>query len=472
MCGVTRQRFIGAILWLTTLAACVAPNPGPEPPVTDHTYTASTADFPNPERGMYSPFDLPNESDASVIRTALGNTLVHSYVRLDEWRETDLPQSFLDELDASFAAIRQSGVKVILRFAYNFGPYPDSEPDASKAQMLRHIEQLKPVLQKNADVIAWMRAGFVGAWGEWHTSTHGIDRDLGAKREVLTALLAALPASRSVQLRYPADIWQLYGDPLAEAEAFTGSDKARVGHHNDCFLSSDTDVGTYERNGTNTRAEDEARLAVMSRFTPVGGETCAPYPPLSDCESTLREMARLHFTEINQSYHPRIVSGWKRQGCLDEIRRRLGYRLALQTASFNEQVRPGGVMRLNITLTNTGFAAPVNPRPLNVVLDGPGRFVVTLGEVEVRRWEPGPASFAVSLRVPASAPAGEYRLALWLPDAAETLRDDPRYAVRFANEEVWDEASGFNVLSAAIKIDPSVTGASDPNAVAFSVLSQ
>jgi hypothetical protein len=459
------------MMLLATLAACAAPTAGPEPPVINQPYAVSEADLPNPERGMYSPFDLPNESDASVIRTALGNTLVHSYVRLDEWRETDLPQSFLDELDASFAAIRQSGVKVILRFAYNFGPYPDSEPDASKAQMLRHIEQLKPVLQKNADVIAWMRAGFVGAWGEWHTSTHGIDRDLGAKREVLTALLAALPASRSVQLRYPADIWQLYGDPLAEAEAFTGSDKARVGHHNDCFLSSDTDVGTYERNGTNTRAEDEARLAVMSRFTPVGGETCAPYPPLSDCESTLREMARLHFTEINQSYHPRIVSGWKRQGCLDEIRRRLGYRLALQTASFNEQVRPGGVMRLSVMLENTGFAAPVNPRPLNVVLDGPGRFVVTLGEMEVRRWEPGPASFAVSLRVPASAPAGEYRLALWLPDAAETLRDDPRYAVRFANEGVWDEASGFNVLSATIKIDPAVTGASDPNAVAFAVLS-
>jgi hypothetical protein len=107
-----------------------------------------------------------------------------------------------------------------------------------------------------------------------------------------------------------------------------------------------------------------------------------------------------------------------------------------------------------------------------VALDGPQRFVVTLSEVEVRRWEPGRAAFAVSLRVPASAPAGEYRLALWLPDAAETLRDDPRYAVRFANEDVWDEASGFNVLSAAIRIDPSVTGASDPNAVAFAVLSQ
>lgn len=327
-------------------------------------------------------------------------------------------QSLLDQLDLSFVAIRQSGVKVILRFAYNFGPYPDSEPDASKEQMLRHIEQLRPVLQKNADVIAWLRAGFVGAWGEWHTSTHGIDRDLEAKRDVLTALLNALPASRSVQLRYPTDIWQLYGDPLAEAEAYPGGDKARVGHHNDCFVSSDTDVGTYERGGANTRAEDQARLAVMSRFAPVGGETCAPYPPLSDCENTLREMALLHFTEINQSYHPRIVSGWKRQGCLSEIRQRFGYRLALQTASFNEQARPGGVLRLNVTLTNTGFAAPVNPHPLNVVLDRPQRFVVTLSEVEVRRWEPGTATVAVDLRVPASAPAGEYRLVLWLPDAA------------------------------------------------------
>ena len=78
-------------------------------------------------------------------------------------------------LNSIFADIREAGVKAIIRFAYNQGPYPDSEPDASKAQILRHIEQLAPLLQNNADVIAWLEAGFIGAWGEWHTSTNGLD---------------------------------------------------------------------------------------------------------------------------------------------------------------------------------------------------------------------------------------------------------------------------------------------------------
>ena len=37
-------------------------------------------------------------------------------------------------------------------------------------------------------MIVWMEAGFIGAWGEWHTSTRGLDKDPGAKHEILEAL--------------------------------------------------------------------------------------------------------------------------------------------------------------------------------------------------------------------------------------------------------------------------------------------
>ena len=42
---------------------------------------------------------------------------------------------------------------------------------------------------------------------------------------------------------------------------------------------------------------------------------------------------------------------------------------------------------------------------------------------------------------------GDYDLALWLPDASERLADDPRYAIRLANEGTWDEETGLNVLA-------------------------
>lgn len=405
----------------------------------------------NPERGFYMPVDLFGARDFSEVRAA-GFTLSRAYARLDEWRDTDLPQSFLDNLDKALDAVRAAGIKIVPRFSYNFGPYPNSEPDASKAQMLRHIAQLKPVLQKHADVIAWMEAGFVGAWGEWHTSTHGIDKDMVAKREIVNALLDALPASRMIQLRYPTDIIRMMGDPLSPAEAFTDTVKARVGHHNDCFLASDEDWGTYNREGSNTRESDQAYLAQLTRFTPMGGETCNPNPPRSDCPTTLQEMTLLHFSSINLDYHPDVVGGWRKQGCFDEIRSRLGYRLALTSAELPETARAGESVPISITLENTGFAAPINPREAVLVLDGPARIVQPLGNIDPRRWEPGNHTFTATLQMPANAPAGDYRLALWLPDPAPALRDDPRYAIRLNNEGVWDEAAGFNVLQTTLKI--------------------
>lgn len=67
---------------------------------------------------------------------ATGNTLVHLNIQLDDWRKSDIPQDVLDGLQVNFDDIRDAGVKAIIRFAYNQGPYPNSEPDASKSQIL------------------------------------------------------------------------------------------------------------------------------------------------------------------------------------------------------------------------------------------------------------------------------------------------------------------------------------------------
>ena len=416
----------------------------PEPATVTHMYVASESPILNPERGFFTPYELPGTPGFSPVR-ATGNTLVHLNIRFDDWRETDIPQDVLNGLDTNFADIRSAGIKAIIRFAYNQGPYPDSEPDASKSQILRHIEQLTPLLQKNADVIAWVEAGFIGAWGEWHTSTNGLD-NITDKQEILTALIKAIP-NRYVQVRYPANIIEMFPDPLDAV-------KARVAHHNDCFLSSDTDVGTYERDGINTIERDQKYLAELTRFTPMSGETCAPNPPRSECASAIHEMELLHFSAINEAYHKGILRSWEEGGCLEEINNRIGYRLALTSADFNEQVRPGGVLNLEVKLQNTGFASMINERPIYVLLVGQDAtrippYAVQL-EIDSRQWEPGKATFTAKLHIPSNAEDGEYQFALWLPDAYESLLDNPLYSVRFANENVWDESTGFNVLGTVI----------------------
>jgi hypothetical protein len=397
----------------------------------------------NPERGFYGVVELTEETELGWVREA-GQTLAFSTVRLDAWREQDLPASLLDLVRRGLAAARQAGLKVVLRFAYNDGPYPRSDPDAPLLWVLRHVTQLGPLLREESDTVALVQAGFIGAWGEWHTSTHGLD-NLVDKQAILEALLAELPADRHTQVRYPPDKQALYGGPLSPETALTGTPAARTGHHNDCFLSSATDMGTYPEG---EQEQWKQYLAQDALWVPVGGETCAPHLPRTNCPTALEEMSRLHFSFINEDYHPDVVAAWSAQGCRSVMDRHLGYRLVLVEADLPVGARAGQPFPFRVTLRNDGWAAPFNPRPAVLVLQQGSVVVeVPLQGVEVRRWLPGAeVTLRQAVTVPGAFTPGPVSASLWLPDASARLRTAPAYAIRCANQGTWEEASGRNVL--------------------------
>ena len=411
------------------------------------TYVETVEIFPNPERGLFVWAEVMATADYSTEATR-GRRIVHGLVRLDDYRSAPLSQTFLDTLGARLAAVRAAGLKVLLRFSYDFSA---GGQDATKAQVLQHLGQLKPLFAANEDVIVAMDAGFIGAWGEWHSSQNGLDQP-EPRKEILKAILDALPKSRRVMLRYPAYARAIFGDePVGEAEAFTGSDKARVGHHNDCFLGSEDDGGTYWPSPIEPLKQ---YTESWTRHTVMSGETCRPSPPRSDGATALDELARFHWSMLQEAFHPDVIQAWKDQGVWDEIQRRLGYRFALVAASWPASVAKGGTFTLSVALRNAGFASMFNERKVHAVLsDGKSRHVVALDGVDPRRWWGGEQT-AFTAAVTAPADAGTYRLSLWLPDAAPALRDRPEYAVRFANEGVWDAPSGENVLTAVFKVDP------------------
>lgn len=445
-------------------SADAAPGPIPDPdaaplggadaappaPLATRTFTESAEDFLNPERGFYDGVDLVGGGDFSDVRAA-GRTLAYAGVHLDGFRDAPLSAAFLSDLEAGFADARAAGIKVVLRFVYNDGPYPDPEPDAPLARVLEHLQQLQPVLAANVDVIAVLQAGLIGAWGEWHSSTNGLTEP-DARRDVLLGVLGALPASRATQVRSPTYKSDVFGDPIAEANAYDGSDASRTGHHNDCFLASATDYGTYP-----DPVEDwKDYVAQDGRFAPVGGETCGLNAPRTDCAEATAELARLHWSFLNALYHPGVLDAWEAQGCAGEVSRRLGYRLALREARHSESVRPGGELVLELRLENVGWAALYNERPVFVVLDdGVAPVALPLAAADPRRWEPGvEVTIAAQVAVPADLAPGSYRLALWLPDAAPGLRERPEYSVQLANDGVWDPVAGWNVLVESLSVVP------------------
>jgi hypothetical protein len=446
------------------------PPPGPTAdagaiaPEADHlTFDDGADDILNPERGLHGDVDLMAGSDLASVR-GQGRTLVRSYVRLDDYRDAPIDAAFLDRLDEGFSSLRQAGLKVVLRFAYNFGI---GQPDAPESRVLSHIAQLAPSLKNNADVIAVLQAGFIGAWGEWHDSTSGLEAP-SAQKNILFALLDALPPSRMLQMRYPAGKLSLFGCTLAPSDAFTGAPPSRIGHHNDCFLAGAGDTGTYPESDPEPTKD---YVAAEGRFVPVGGETCAVDPPRSDCATALAELEKLHWSYLNGEFMPKVLDGWQNQGCLPEIRRRLGYRLQISDAWLNRRVAPGGIVTLRLIVKNAGYASLYNPRTVYAVLgDGAGRSAAPLEGVDPRRWSPGvDATIAARLRVPLSTAPGTYRLALWLPDADARLRDDPRYAVRLASSAGFSDADGTNSV-ADLEVDPTAPGEVDAKATSWSVV--
>ena len=50
-------------------------------------------------------------------------------------------------------------------------------------------------------------------------------------------------------------------------------------------------------------------------------------------------------------------------------------------------------------------------------------------------------------------PKGKYELFLSLPDKYTSIAKRTEYAIRLANENVWEEATGYNKLNVTIDIE-------------------
>ncbi|AQZ65564.1 unnamed protein product [[Actinomadura] parvosata subsp. kistnae] len=421
------------------------------------TYSPTTADFPNPERGLYHHTGDCDKNDFSLAtlqsyRTGQNISLVMCVFYLAEFRTSPISQAALDQLQQQLDTVRAAGLKMILRFAYTTST---DGADAAKDRVLAHLDQLKPYLNANKDVIYLMQAGFIGAWGEWYyTQNFGnagtvTATDWANRKAVVDKLLSVLPSSRMVQLRTPKFKRTLYATtPVGSGQAYGGSAVARLGHHNDCFLASPDDYGTYEN-----AAVEYPYLEADTSYVAMGGETCNPNPPRSDCPTAKDELSRFHWSYLNTDYHTGVLGSWSAGGCLAEITRSLGYRLALRSGTYPSTAARGGALPVTITLRNDGYAAPFNPRGLELVLrnTSTGALHRLPLSADPRRWAAGATStISQTVTVPASLPAGRYALLLGLPDPLLSAR--PEYSIRLANEGVWEPATGLNDLRHTVTI--------------------
>jgi len=371
---------------------------------------------------------------------------------LAEYRASPLGRAALDQLQQQFDTVRAAGLKMILRFAYTKSTAGD---DAPRDRVLAHLDQLAPYLRANSDVIDVLQAGFVGAWGEWYYTQHFGDAgnvspaDWANRKAVTDKILDVLPATRMVQVRTPKIKRTMYDtEPLPPGRAYDGTPIARVGHHNDCFLASPDDYGTYE-----DPAVEYPYLHAETTYLAMGGETCAVNPPRSDCPTATDETALFHWSYLNADYHPDVLAGWRAQGCLADLTRRLGYRIALRTGTYPTTASPGEDLPVSVTVANEGLAAPHNPRGVALVLrnTATGTYYWLTMDADPRTWLPGATTtIDETVALPNDMPPGEYALLLTLPDPQLSSR--PEFSVRLATENVWEPGTGFNDLGHTVTV--------------------
>lgn len=429
-----------------------------------------------------------------------GLTMVQTYCYLDRFNDQPLSAEKLMLLQKSLDKLREHGLKAVLRFAY--------EKDVKRAggptleTILGHLEQLAPVIRENADIIYVLQAGLVGAWGEWHSSTRGLEKDHAQLAAIAAKILEVLPENRMTQVRVPKYKRWVLSQPALNAyqevnprTAHTGIPAARIGFHNDGFLAGNNDGWTWTE-GPFYANPGNPEFDYMTRESPyvvVSGELFWG----DDAIDGLRAAIRLrlhHYSVLSLAHnfserHPEGKSGaidrWMQVPLtLDEVRRaklpvsdgyfeddsgiavlrtqfeyirdHLGYRLELQSASFPLTVEPGSVLPVKVQLVNRGFSVIHNPRPVYFVLIDDNDRVIEfrVEDTAPRTWQPfqpGDETYQPlvqkiedQISVPTDLELGRYRLGLWMPGASQSIRMDSRYAVRVANRDVpwWTNAEG------------------------------
>jgi hypothetical protein len=451
---------LGVLMFVIHLCVAEVSSTAADAGPKERVFQESREIFPNPERGFYSPVKTGRMKNLDGLRQQ-GISLLLVETDLREFKERDLSTEKSTEIREAFAAARHAGLKAIFRAAYGYTGRDYRADPKDMGRILSHIRQMGAVLTENADVLCGVQAGMLGPWGEWHGSNWGDPPSLEARRQVLFAWLDALPAPITVDIRRPMFIRDIYADEpggstLSEKTAYSGSRLSRTGFHDDSFLALPSDSGTFVESGWDRRRELEW-CSQHGRFTPSGGET-VPNSAGTPISQVLSEMELFHTSYLNIAYHSGTLARWRQaehhgENGFQQIARRLGYRFVAQRLRYSVQIKSGETCRIELTLTNVGFASPHLARKVAFALapgDGKPARRVALRDADPRWWGPEAGTITVrgELSAPADLPPGRWQLMIQLSDPSPSLQDDGRFAIRLANEDIaFVEQAGWNILA-------------------------
>jgi len=418
-------------------------------------YDSSMGDFLNPERGWYRSIETEEATLEDLVDYRRGGvTLVAFETYLGAYLSRDIDNQKLNEIDRAFTYARRAGLSVIYRAAYSFEEVYNCDPKDIRI-VLKHISQLKDIFYKNEDILFNVQAGFLGPWGEWHSSNFSEGGKWTSvkpeiQRQVANALLDAVPPGVTVAVRRPEYIRNIAGKaPLLAGEAFSGSKLSRMSFHNDALMSEETDMDTYIDPDYQPREKEFEWINNHTRWTPFVGET-NKVSRYNDANNAIQFLDLMNAHSLNIEYHPNVLKKWRNaryngMSAFEYIGMKLGYRFELNNIDYSERAEAGGIMTVNLKLTNTGFGHLLKEKKFELVLIQDSTIIRAGIDEDARFWNKNePINRSYSFLLPSDI-SGDWDIYLGLSSTYTSLAKNPAYSVRFANSDnEWDSELGLN----------------------------
>ncbi len=386
----------------------------------DLDYTDHLQTLPNYDRGFYYSQALHVKVEGSKPIEKPYGKLVHLRVDLAEFssrawlkidttggrRDTtwgksqDLTEDALNVLQTTFDNIRKNGSKVIVRFCYD--PWFDghSNTTAEHEWVLRHIEQLAPLLTKNVDIIVALEMGMHGAFGEMHSDT-AITYPRVA--EAVNKMLRLTPPELKILTRtgnYSAAVlgfenwgvdFNIDSDVFKKIAEAKGDTMYRVGMFNDGYLGTQYDYGTWGADCKTSicREEGVAWLEKYSINTPYGGEaveTASGYQVINTPEFLAHEGFRTHTSYLNLHWNDKVIARWKAAHFAGKdyeydgskidtltgfkfIDDHLGYRFVLRESWLLDTIGSSRHFQAKLKIQNVGFGNLTKDQPVYLLIE-------------------------------------------------------------------------------------------------------
>ncbi|MBO7414916.1 MAG: DUF4832 domain-containing protein, partial [Fibrobacter sp.] len=381
--------------------------------------TDAMATLDNFDRGFYTPQVLHLKPSGSKAIGKPWAKLLHLRAEISEFssnawlgvdsvsgdtirgKSQDLTEDALNVLQESLDSIRANKGFAVVRICYDPWYNGRSNVTPDHEWVMRHVEQLAPVLSKNTDVIVALEMGMHGAYGEMHSDTN-ITYDRIA--EATNLMLRSTPPELKILTRtgnYSAkvlgfDDWgvdfHIDGEKFAEIAKAKGDTMYRVGMFNDGYLGTQYDYGTWgaDCNTSICREEGVAWLEKYGINTPYGGEaltTAKDYQVINTPEFLSYEGFRTHTSYLNIQWNNNLIDSWKKTlfnikdfdydfervdslTGFKYINDHLGYRFVLRESWVTDTVGEDGIFKAKVRIQNVGFGNLTHKVKASLVVNG------------------------------------------------------------------------------------------------------